>query len=681
VQDLKETLHDRQSLGQSLDIHRIYITHLTMDTTRQLGERALLSITSRGQSFAIASTALVTVAFLAYRLIQPQFITKESDLPERGVNRILRLRDGSVTENYDPPLLQKHSDFKSYTTSYATYRCVRTFYHPHPQAERLPQDSRPLPLLVFLHGLGGSLAQFAPLLGSLVNIAPCLGIDLPGCGLSRFDAKSWDAYSLEALATLVSHVVDQHRAMHGHKDVVLIGHSMGCSLAVLLASTTSPLPLRSQNVIGVVAICPKGTPPTKKETWYFGKILNMPDFVLDIMRWLDRRGGINSPSVTRFVGEKAGPDLRKLQLRFNSSFPTSVWKRMAWGLLPVYDDAGRAHGGMPGRSVWSGINVPLFLIAGQSDTVTKPEEISVIVSYLKNSPKSAIASDSYSIALPAEAVEGEICAEDNRAPNADDTKFGLQPSTTESKSQHCILIKTAILPAPASHALLYDHSTCRTLAGLIEDFLSHHISHRLNLGWQLQQLATSGKWDVKNLKKWQGVEPVSEPIADGLFRGMKTLRDQDEDHTPAVFAQKWKDKIYAIIDISHDSPVYDPKVLEQNGIHYHKVPTVSKIPPNLDEVRDFINLVDRLRSEIDLNNSGLRSNRLAIAVHCHYGYNRTGFFIISYLIEKEGYRVQDAVDEFEKKRPPGIRHEHFVDTLYVRYCVGLRRAPSMNSTE
>ena len=33
-----------------------------------------------------------------------------------------------------------------------------------------------------------------------------------------------------------------------------------------------------------------------------------------------------------------------------------------------------------------------------------------------------------------------------------------------------------------------------------------------------------------------------------------------------------------IIDISHDNPVYDPRNFG-NGIKYHKLPTVSKIPP------------------------------------------------------------------------------------------------------
>lgn len=637
---------------------------------------------SRDQyAWALGGTALLTVTVFAYRWIHSKVISNTLDVPKKSLDRFLRLRDTSSAENYDPPLLQKHSTFESYTTSYASYPSVRTFYHPHPQAEKLPQDSQSTPLLVFLHGLGGSLAQFAPILGSLVNIAPCLGVDLPGSGLSKFEPQSWNAYSIEAMVTLLAHVVDKYRARYGHQDVVLIGHSMGCSLGALLASTSSTVSWKLQNVVGLVAICPKGTPPTRKETWYFRKVLGMPELLLDLVRWFDKRGGINSPSVTRFVGEAAGTDLRRLQLRYNSSFPTPVWRRMAWGLLPVYDELDHPHGGMPGRSVWAGIKIPLLLVSGQSDTVTKPEEVSRIVSFLKDASTDDLSPNSASNAVPTEADTSRISAEENENPYADDSKYGVQPSTTELKSQHSTVIKTAILPAPATHALLYDHATYRTLAGLVEDFLSHHVSHRLNLGWQLQQLATPGKWDVKNLKKWQGVKPVSEPIAGGILRGMKTLRDQDEEHTPAVFAKKWKEKIYAVVDISHDSPVYDPRVLEYNGIQYHKFPTVSKIPPTVEEVRDFIALVDRLRSEIHQNDPQLEGSRLAIAVHCHYGYNRTGFFIISYLIEKEGYRVQDAIDEFERKRPPGIKHEHFIDTLFVRYCVGLKRAPTINGTE
>lgn len=52
---------------------------------------------------------------------------------------------------------------------------------------------------------------------------------------------------------------------------------------------------------------------------------------------------------------------------------------------------------------------------------------------------------------------------------------------------------------------------------------------------------------------------------------------------------------------------------------------------------------------------------------------RTGFFIVSYLVEREGYTVGDALKEFEEKRPPGIRHSHFVNELFLRYEMKVER--------
>jgi pimeloyl-ACP methyl ester carboxylesterase/protein-tyrosine phosphatase len=591
----------------------------------------------------------------------------------------------------DPPILKNNSTFKSYTTRFATYPSIRTFYHPHPHADKLPAEPRPIPLLVFIHGLGGSMAQFAPLLGSLVNIAPCLGIDMPGCGLSSFAPKTWDAYSVEAIATLLKTVIEEHQVDQSTRGIILVGHSMGCSLAAFLASKNSPDASRlDSDVLAVVAICPKGSPPTRREASIYRKLLSVPDFMLDGLRWLDRRGGTESPSVTRFVGKEAGIDLKKLQQRYNEQFPTPVWKRMAMGMVPTYDSEGIAHGGYPGKDTWAGVEVPLLLIAGNGDEVTKPEEVTKIVGYLQSpskgtSDRSTTKSEPIPAAVSVSVQKPDVGIDAHTEP-ADDTRSDTLHSTSETKSHHSAVVKTAILPSPASHALLYDHANYRTVAGLIEDFLAKHVSEQLGLGWQLQHLTTSGKWDVKNLAKWKRVAPVSGPIGGGVFCALKTLREQDEEHTPSVFAKEWKGKIYALIDISHDSPIYDPKILERGGIQYHKFPTVSKIPPTPSEVEDFIALVERLREEIrkKVVSPQLASGKdggaepgPAIGVHCHYGYNRTGFFIVCYLIEKEGYRVQDAIDEFAKQRPPGIRHDHFIDTLFVRYCVGLRRAPSI----
>ena len=217
---------------------------------------------------------------------------------------------------------------------------------------------------------------------------------------------------------------------------------------------------------------------------------------------------------------------------------------------------------------------------------------------------------------------------------------------------------------------------------------------------QLQQLTTTFKWDVKNLEKWTSTLAVSGPIANNMLRALKTLREHDPIHNPTTFTATWSDTIYAVIDISHDTPVYRTRTLEDGGIQYHKFPTVSKIPPNPRETASFIALVDRLRAEMaekdalaasssPINTTTAndshptaapvlpRNATKAVAVHCHYGYNRTGFLICAYLIERAGYGVQRALDAFRVAKPPGIRHEHFVDALWVRYAVGLKRAPTL----
>lgn len=583
----------------------------------------------------------------------------------------------------DPGLLKKFTSYHSYTTSIATYPAVRTFYSPHPNISRLPTKPGPVPLLVFIHGLGGSLAQFHHLLKSLSNIGSCFGIDLPGCGLSRFAPTDWDAYKVEALAELLVVAIERHRDREAGQGVILIGHSLGCSLSALLASSTSPVgQTLKQHIIGLVAVCPRATPPSEHEVTTFRRLLNVPDPIFDLWRMWDRRGGIESASVLRMVGRNADAETRDLQVRFNQQSRTPVWRRMALGTLPSYEN-GEPVGGMPGEKVWAGINMPVLLVAGEADAVTKPTEIQKLLEFFGDaSVPTAVDTIESSIVPDASRVHDSVSTSSSSL--SDEEKYGILVSESESQVQSVTgerkrLVKSAILPAPASHALLYDRATYRTLAGIIQDFLSQNIDQRLGLGWQLQYMNTSGKWDVKNLAKWQKVAPVSKPIAN-TFAALKMLREVDEEHNPVLFSQKYRDRIYAVIDISHESPVYNPATMEAGGIKYCKHPTVSKIPPTPDETRDFIALVDRLQGEID-NRMEKREDpslpRPLVGVHCHYGYNRTGFLIVCYLIERRGFGVQDAIDEFNKCRPPGIRHEHFIDTLFVRYCVGLKRAPTL----
>jgi pimeloyl-ACP methyl ester carboxylesterase/protein-tyrosine phosphatase len=560
-----------------------------------------------------------------------------------------------------------------------------------------------LPLLVFIHGLGGSAAQFNPLLASLVNLTSCLAIDLPGCGLSSFDPTSWDAYKVDALVELLVVIIEDYREKTAGQGLVLIGHSMGCSLAALLASRTSGQhTVLTDHVVGMVAICPRAEPPSEKEVAMFRKLLMIPGPIFDLWRKWDKRGGIESASVTRFVGADADVETKKLQLRFNDQSRTPVWRRMAAGTLPEYHGH-VPQGGLPGKDVWTSLEVPVLLVAGESDKITSPRELEKIAAFLGKShpvqtelsprPETIIGSaapvDLSNAAQPkptrrqVDSLRDEDFAEkeapeDSENPHEDPSTPHEGLSTIPSQPlKPRKALKTIILPAPASHSLLYMPSTVRTLAGLISDFLCSQVSPRLSLGWQLQYLSTAGKWDVKNLAKWQAVAPVSEPIA-SVFRAMKTLREVDDTHCPEVFIKDWGSQIKDIIDISHESPVYDPRGLEKGGTQYHKLPTVSKIPPTSSEIQEFVALVDHLRQEQKARASQEKwGSEYYIGVHCHYGFNRTGYFIVCYLVERCGYSVQGALDEFAKKRPKGIKHAHFMDQLFVRYCVGLKRAPTL----
>jgi pimeloyl-ACP methyl ester carboxylesterase len=484
--------------------------------------------------------------------------------------------------------------------------------------------------MVFIHGLGGSVAQFNPLLTSLANIGPCLAVDLPGCGQSRFAPKTWDAYTTKCMVALLEVVIDKHR--QEGQDTVLICHSMGCSLGALLASKASPYASElSHSIRCLVAICPPQKVYDTNQVNQIRWALSIPDAIFNIWRAWDRRGGLESGSVRRFTGSGADEQLKRLQVRFNNQSRTPVFRRMAYGAFSTSVEP-RVGAMAVGKDIWTGINAPVLLIAAKDDPVTPPSEAIEIARYLGHSG----ISDDYHA-------------------------NGAFHASGDGETQGSRDVKLVVFPSPASHALLYSQVTVRPISCLIQQFLRSTVSEQLSLGWQLTYLSTEGKWDVKNLQKWSDVEPVGTPVAN-VFRAMKTLREVDAQHNPHEFAKKWGSGVGAVIDISHDQPVYDQKGLEDGGILYYKCPTVSKLPPTKDEVETFIYTVDHVRGELKK-----RGGPSLICVHCHYGFNRTGFFIVSYLVEKMGYPLDAALEEFKASRPPGIRHSHFKDELAGRY--------------
>jgi pimeloyl-ACP methyl ester carboxylesterase len=362
-------------------------------------------------------------------------------------------------------------------------------------------------------------------------------VDLPGCGRSAFEITSWNAYTTDALVALLEVVIEEYREKD--QKIVLVGHSMGASLAARLATKNPAYATAlSEHAVGLVAICPKAEPPSEEQCSLFKKLLWVPNPVFDLWRQWDRRGGIESASVRRFVGQDASYECKKLQFRFNEQSKTAVWRRMAAGSLPTFDH-GLPRGGLPGRDVWAGLEIPVFLVGGELDNITKPVELATIAEFLGKSHPNQIEIDTDSqpvndLAAPVSVSSGSdeqsprqidsIRKEDFIETDPDSAESHDDPSTPNEElsvvpqdSKPRKILKRIVLPAPATHALLYQPTEVRILAGLISDFLSSQISPRLSLGWQLQFLAQNSKWDVKNLAKWQKVAPVSELIA-GIFR-------------------------------------------------------------------------------------------------------------------------------------------------------------------
>jgi len=287
---------------------------------------------------------------------------------------------------------------------------------------------------------------------------------------------------------------------------------------------------------------------------------------------------------------------------------------------------GPGAGGLPGRDVWAGVKVPLFLVAGEADTITPPAEVEQVAAWLMDSSSPSRAPDEHhGLLVPATASDAATAQAHLPGIDTftDDGITGITKSSSAIKDEHTatkhsFALKTTIFPAPAAHGLMYASTTAKILAGMIENFIANHIDQRLGAAWQLQHLTKSGKWDVKNLKKWQAVDACSAPIA-GLFRAMKTMREVDDLHCPKEFVKRFsckvlEDGVAAVVDISHETPVYHPKGLKDAGVEYHKFPTVSKEKPRPEEVERFIALVDQLR---DSYNS---IPPAVIGVHCHYGW-------------------------------------------------------------
>ncbi|XP_046648478.1 mRNA-capping enzyme-like isoform X2 [Daphnia pulicaria] len=156
----------------------------------------------------------------------------------------------------------------------------------------------------------------------------------------------------------------------------------------------------------------------------------------------------------------------------------------------------------------------------------------------------------------------------------------------------------------------------------------------------------------------------------GTFLAFKTPLDaryenQVDDeytfHPEMVFSsvKNMKMKIGLWIDLTNTSRFYDKNVVEKNSCKYVKLKCKGHgETPNPETVDLFIKQCTEFISQNPLE---------IIGVHCTHGFNRTGFLIVSYLVQAMDWSVEAAVNEFSKARPPGIYKEDYIRQLFTLY--------------
>lgn len=93
-------------------------------------------------------------------------------------------------------------------------------------------------------------------------------------------------------------------------------------------------------------------------------------------------------------------------------------------------------------------------------------------------------------------------------------------------------------------------------------------------------------------------------------------------------------------------------------LQQHVFECASKAVPSDADLKRFFSVVEAIVARDPLT---------SIAVHCNYGYNRTGYFICAFLVARLHMDIEAALSAFSQVRPPGIKHQHFIDSLFLRF--------------
>ena len=96
-----------------------------------------------------------------------------------------------------------------------------------------------------------------------------------------------------------------------------------------------------------------------------------------------------------------------------------------------------------------------------------------------------------------------------------------------------------------------------------------------------------------------------------------------------------------IIDLSNHECLYEEDIPEE--VHRVHVRNIAKSIPNIECCTKVMKEATR---------HWKKHPEEYIAIHCAYGFNRTGFVVCCYLVEKENMTAEEALEAFALVRPP-----------------------------
>ncbi|XP_014456070.2 mRNA-capping enzyme isoform X5 [Alligator mississippiensis] len=169
--------------------------------------------------------------------------------------------------------------------------------------------------------------------------------------------------------------------------------------------------------------------------------------------------------------------------------------------------------------------------------------------------------------------------------------------------------------------------------------------------------------------RWLRCPRRGQPVA-GKFLPLKTMlgpryddqvAEENRFHPSMLsnYLKSLKVKMGLLVDLTNTTRFYDRNDIEKEGIKYIKLQCKGHEEcPTPENTKTFIRVCEHFSEK---NPSEL------IGVHCTHGFNRTGFLICAFLVEKLDWSIEAAVATFAQARPPGIYKGDYLKELFRRY--------------